>query len=245
MRTVKCKNCGASFDDDLSSCPYCGTMNKKGAYAEFRRVVSSFIDSMLGLKDDVQKSVSKIILSSIIRGVILIAVIVGAAFVCSRFANVNYYNHKEYDQEAYEDITWLDENLDQLNKAYESDDFKTIDDLYFENSNVVRNWTHYPMYCLKKEYSQLIVLDGLNEYRFSRILYFLFYPEYYSGYNTKNKIDLEEYEKLKDSIYSLMERMGYSPEELADIYKKCADSYGYVSTTDLKEYMKEAGNGQL
>ena len=67
MSIVQCKNCGVGFDGGLSYCPYCGTMNKRGAYAEFRGKISSLIDSMLGLKDNVEKSVSRIVLSSLLR----------------------------------------------------------------------------------------------------------------------------------------------------------------------------------
>ena len=77
MKTVKCKNCGASFDENLEKCPYCGTMNKKGAYRSFRLKIVSMIDSVLGLKDDIHNSVSKIIWNSLLRAVILIAQTVG------------------------------------------------------------------------------------------------------------------------------------------------------------------------
>ena len=104
MSKVRCKNCGAVFDAKLSYCPYCGTMNQRGAYAEFRMKISSLIDSMFGLKEDVQKSVSRIILSSLLRSLVIIAAIIGIAFGFSRTAQVNYYNDPEYDQKAYEEL---------------------------------------------------------------------------------------------------------------------------------------------
>ena len=117
MSKVRCKSCGAVFDAGLSYCPYCGVMNKRGAYAEFRGKISSLTDAMFGLKEDVQQSVSRMILSSLLRSLLFIAVIVGAAYAFSRTAQVNYYNDPEYDQKAYEEIVWMDENLDKLNEA--------------------------------------------------------------------------------------------------------------------------------
>ncbi|MBO4537736.1 MAG: zinc-ribbon domain-containing protein, partial [Erysipelotrichaceae bacterium] len=32
MKELICKNCGAAYPEDTEYCPYCGTMNKKGAY---------------------------------------------------------------------------------------------------------------------------------------------------------------------------------------------------------------------
>ena len=77
MKMVICKNCGGSFNDEADRCPYCGTMHKKGAYAKFRRKVSDVIDRLLGLKVEAERSVSRIILSSILRALVLCAVCIG------------------------------------------------------------------------------------------------------------------------------------------------------------------------
>ncbi len=245
MKTVKCKNCGASFDDDLAQCPYCGTMNKKGAYREFRLKVSDIIDSVLGLKEDVQRSVSSIILNALLRSIVLIALIVGLAFIGSNFAKVNYQNDKEYDQEALDDILWMDEHLDALNEAYENGDYKTVKDLYYDNSSAVRNWNHYPTYCLKSTYSELMNSSRFDAATLQKVLYFFYYPEYFSGYNTMRLIDKEEYGEMCASLLSSMEKRGYTEEELKDIYEKCSDPHGYTEYEKLKQYVKEDGNGQL
>ena len=52
IKMMICKNCGGQFPDTLAKCPYCGTMNKKGAYRDFRRKVSAVIDRLLNLKEE-------------------------------------------------------------------------------------------------------------------------------------------------------------------------------------------------
>ena len=242
MKTVKCKNCGASFDETLEKCPYCGTMNRKGAYRSFRSKIASMIDAVLGLKDDIHRSVSRIIWMSLIRSVIIIALIAGLAFICSRFANVNFYNDKEYDQKAFEEISWMDEHLDQLNAAYESGDYKTIDKLYVENAQGVQHWPLYPSFCLKKAYEDILDEEGMNVYLLRDILYFCYNPEYYSGYNTINKLDAELYEGMKSEILHKAEEAGYSEAELEEIFTKLSDTYKYLNFEELKKYVKEAGN---
>ncbi|MBQ6293718.1 MAG: hypothetical protein IJK77_07625 [Lachnospiraceae bacterium] len=239
MSKVKCKNCGSVFDGKLSYCPYCGTMNKRGAYAEFRIKISSLIDSMLGLKEDVEKSVSRIVLSSFLRALIFIAVIVGIAFLFSRTAQVNYYNDPKYDQQAYEEIVWMDENIDMLNEAYESGDYKTIEKLSYEQSGAVRNWSRYPSYCLKYAYEKIKSEDRFTTYVFQRMLHFLFNPESFTGYNGMNKVDIDEYTEMRDALIAELEGRGYTYSELKEIYMKCSDSYGYVDSEKLKTYMKE------
>ena len=243
MSKVRCKNCGAVFDAKLSYCPYCGTMNQRGAYAEFRMKISSLIDSMFGLKEDVQKSVSRIILSSLLRSLVIIAVIIGIAFGFSRNAQVNYYNDPEYDQKAYEEIVWMDENLDKLNEAYDHGDYKTIEKMYYQQSSAVQNWSRYPAYTLKSAYEKLEAEERLEVYQLQQMLQFIFYPEYYTGYNGMNRVDENEYAEMRDGLISKLESRGYPYAELEEIYDKCSDSYGYADSSLLKEYVKEGGNG--
>ncbi len=245
MKTIKCKNCGASFSDDLAYCPYCGTMNKKGAYGDFRKKFSSIIDSLLGLKDDVQKSVSHIILTSLLRSVLIVLVITGLAFVASRFAKVNYYNDKKYDQEAYEELEWMDEHIDALNDAYERGDYKAIKSLYYENTRAVSGWSLYPSYCIKAEFEDIKSKTRFDYSQLCDMLYFCYFPEYITGRNGMKRIDAAEYEEMREAIYSDLESKGYTRDELKDIYKKCSDSYGYINASELKQYVKEDGNGKL
>ena len=243
MSTVRCKNCGAVFRAEQSYCPYCGTMNKRGAYAEFRGKVSSVIDSTLGMKEDVHRSISWIILSSLLRSLILIVVIIGIAFAFSRTAQVNYYNDPENDQEAYEEIVWMDENLDRLNEAYESGDYKTIEKMYYQQPQAVRTWSHYPDYTLKSAYEKLEAEKRLDAYRLQQMMQFIFQPESYTGRNGMNRADQNEYAAMREALIAKLESGGYTYSELEEIYAECSDSYGYVDSSLLKKYVKEGGNG--
>lgn len=245
MSTVRCKNCGAVFDAKMSYCPHCGTMNKRGAYAEFRRKISSVIDGMLGLKEDMEQSVSRTILSSLLRSLIFIAVIVGIGFLLSRSVQVNYYNDPEFDQKAYEEIVWMNENLDALNEAYENGDYKSIEVMYYQQPQAVRNWSHYPTYTLKDAYEKLEAgpAPHMSVYYFQQVMYFLFQPEYYTGYNGLNRVDEGEYTAMRDALIEKAESLGYPYPELEEIYAKCSDSFGYVDGDLLKDYIKEGGNG--
>lgn len=242
MKQVTCKNCGAVFNETLDKCPYCGTMNKKGSYRSFRLKIFDLIDRMLGLKDEAYKSLSKGILLSLLRGFAMVALIILAAFIVSRFYNVNPYDDKEYDQETLETILWEDENLDKLEEAYRNEDFATIEKLYYENSSVVSSWAHYPDYALKKQFSKI---DGkpIDAYVLRDILYFLFYPEYYTGYDGMKGVNTEDYELMKQSIFTACNQIGLSKAKLEEIYRNHCDTYGYISASDLSQYVKEGGNG--
>ena len=239
MKQVTCKNCGAVYNETLEKCPYCGTMNKKGSYKKFREKIADKIDELLGLKDEVNRSVSMGILTSLLRSLVMIAAVVFLAFLFSRFANINYYNDKEYDMEALEQIEWEEENLDKLDEAFENGDYATINKLYYENSHAVSNWSHYPEYMLKSEYQEIMEKEDLDQYLLQDILYFLFYPDYFAGYNGMKKIDMEEYELQRQSIITMMNQKGFTETKLEEIYRNCCDSYGYLSAYDLRQYLEE------
>ena len=48
---------------------------------------------------------------------------------------------------------------------------------------------------------------------------------------------------MRESLITDMNARGYSEEELNQIYHKCADGYGYLIASDLKEYVKEEDDG--
>lgn len=167
---IKCKNCGGTFSDDLEKCPYCSTMNKKGAYKKYRFEFSNMADQMLGLKEETNKSVSKQILTSFLYSLLLIVIVLGLAFVFASLTNVSYTQDVKYDKETKERLIWEDENLEKLEEAYENKDINTISKLEYDNYHVVYNWKHYPWYILNQMHDEIINSDEMNEYDLEKIL---------------------------------------------------------------------------
>ncbi|MBQ6559413.1 MAG: hypothetical protein IJL85_01140 [Erysipelotrichaceae bacterium] len=239
---MKCKNCGGIFSDELDKCPYCGTMNKKGAYKKYRQKIRDIIDRVFGLKAEAYNSISKLILMSILRGLLMILIVIGLAYLASRFMRVNYFNDPKYDQEAYDDIMWEEENIDKLNEAFENNDFSLINTLYYQNTRVVGRWSHYDTYCLRKQYQDVSgTLDSsyFNTYELTKVLYFLCDPDYFCSPEKWTQDDWNEYEEDRRQIISRMEEKGYSEQELVEIYETHADEYGYLTASELDKYLKE------
>lgn len=243
MKKIICKNCGGEFSEELDRCPYCSTMNKKGAYKKFRGKVSDIIDQLLGLKVEAEKSVSMIIFTSIIRAILICAVIIGLAFAFSLTRQTNYYNDKSYDERLLNDINWENENISKLNQAYENNDFATIDELYEQNSNVVFNWQHFPSYWMRRTYQNITERLYFDEYVLADHLYFIYYPEYYIQMNRMSEDELNEYEVMKQELIDRLVQMGYRESELKDIYDSNKDEYGYLRSSDLEKYVKGENDG--
>lgn len=243
IKMMICKNCGGEFPNTLAKCPYCGTMNKKGAYRDFRRKVSAVIDRLLNLKEESYSSVSRMILLSILRSLILIMVCILLAFVASRFYNVNYYNDSRYDKERLEDIEWENENIQKLNDAYEKRDYETIRKLYYENSSIVYKWEHYASFSLLEEYDKLMKNESFSKYDMTNVMYFLYNPDYYGETDRLSKEEYAEYEENRNALIERIEKEGYPEDKLHEIYEKYADSYGYVSLSDIEDALQEVKNG--
>ncbi|MBO4218208.1 MAG: zinc-ribbon domain-containing protein [Erysipelotrichaceae bacterium] len=239
MKELICKNCGAAYPEDTEYCPYCGTMNKKGAYKGFRKRVSGMIDRMLGLKQEAHQSVSRTILSALIRSFVIVAVIVLAAYLCALRVNVNYHNNYEYDSKALADIEWYEANIDKLEEYYHNDDLKAIKKLYYENISVVSKWSHYPDYVLADEYEQMITQQRFSKYQLQKMLYYLFWPEFYTGRDRMKGADTARYQTQRQQILDILESHGFDEEQLKTIYQQHSDKQGYIDTDALEGYVKE------
>ena len=234
-----CKNCGGEFSDELTKCPYCGTMNRKGAYKDFRRKVSNIISKLLGLKAEAYDSVSKMIGISLLRSIVIVIVVCALAFGASLLVNVNYYNDAKYDEESYQKILWENENLTKLNEAYERKDFETVEKLLNERYSVSYSWEHYSIYVLEKAHQDIVGADALDEYALDDVIYYCFYPDYYTSIYRLTPEEKAAYEEYKASVLKYAAAHGFSEGELKQIYDDNRDEYGYLSSSDLKKYIKE------
>lgn len=227
----------------MEKCPYCSTMNKPGAYRNFRNKVSDMIDQMFGLKSETFDSRRKVVFNAILRGLLAVVICIGLGAIFGMATNVNYYNDREYDEETLEDIIWEDENLEKLEKAYADNDFDTVRKILNQNYRFAYNWEHYAAFTLKDKYNDLLKEDKLNEYDFENVLYFIYYPDYYANTNKMSKEEYQDYKQDREALIEKMKDFGYNEEELSDIYDSCKDEYGYLRVSDIKEKMKEADNG--
>ena len=150
-------------------------------------------------------------------------------------------NDPKYDLETYEDILWEEENIGKLNEALTKNDLETISSLYVQNSRIVRKWPGYPTYCLRKKYQSIMsdMEDHFSAYKFSDVLYFLYYPEYLCEREKLSEDASAEYEEQCQQILAKMQEKGFTEEELSEIYHRHADSYGYLTASDLETYLKE------
>ena len=236
---MKCKNCGAEYSNKLVKCPYCGTMNRKAAYKDFKKKVDQIIDRLFGLKTEAYDSVSKMIFISILRSLLIIAICLAIGFGLAMLQNVNYYHDEKEDTVRYENIIWENENLAVLNEAYANRDFATIKKLLDQNYRVVSSWEHYPSYVLQTECEDILNEEYFNEYVLRDILYYLFDPDMIVYGPGMSEEELKIYEADRARILAVAEEHGFNEQELKEIHQAHKDNYGFITSADLSQYIKE------
>ncbi len=59
VKKIICSSCGAEFEDTLPKCPYCGSLNYKGAEAEYLGKLESMRQDMQQLEQVPEKELKK------------------------------------------------------------------------------------------------------------------------------------------------------------------------------------------
>ena len=73
VKKIICSSCGAEFEDTLPKCPYCGSLNYKGAEAEYLGKLESMRQDMQQLEQVPEKELQMIFLTVVSAIQILIS----------------------------------------------------------------------------------------------------------------------------------------------------------------------------
>ena len=243
-----CQNCGARFNDDLERCPYCGTMNTKGAFKGYRRRLHKIKDNMAELDDDAYNSLQELIIKSLLKGLGIIAICV-ALGIALGFIMPRGYDSEEYEEETYNELLWMEENTVKLDEAYAKRDMEALEDLVYEQDSIGYAWEHYDVFNTWSIEDRLLAAAEqiaenkeyyeYNIYPFADALELLYDPENIFGLDHQFTGDEEQY--YQDSINNINEAflsIGLSNDDTLSIYRECDDTYG-VDTERLESILKE------
>ncbi len=143
-KTITCASCGGSFRDDLPECPYCGTVNIKGAEKEYMRKLEDVRESLKDLDEAPLNGLQKVIKKQGRKLKAIMLVILAAAVLpaAAAFA-VNRSGERDYRAE----YLWQQENYPKLNALYDSGEYDELKELYFrlmeDRNAVLYEWEHY------------------------------------------------------------------------------------------------------
>lgn len=249
-----CPNCGGEFADWALKCPYCGSVNDKGAEAEYMKHMEELRKKLDNLDDesasDYNKSMSKTVkqLLTVIGILLAVAVvIIIAVFIVKK-------NTLQKDEDFYlAEKAWQKEEYKKLDAMYAEGDYAGIIDEYYsllDEPYSISGWTHY---CYITEfyyyYSNILTAkaqfdeDNGDYYTLGMGIYSALYLYKYTtddylsqledNYKTNGTYGLstDEVEIIRDyqtdSKDFLESTLGLSADELDSLYTECAPD-GYL-----------------
>lgn len=150
-KKIICQSCGAEFAEKLPKCPYCATLNIKGAEAEY-------LGKLQGVKEDMHRLTElpgqeqKKELKKQIKfwGIAALAVAIIVVLLQLLF----YWKDREYDtymDDRREALIWLSQHAEQLNALYEQEDYQALIAYlveWEEQDTGLTVWEHWNFLCV-------------------------------------------------------------------------------------------------
>lgn len=244
-----CENCGAKFDDELERCPYCGTMNAKGAFKSYRKKLFGIKDNLRKLDDEAYSSLQELIIKSLLKTFVILLICVAIGVVIG-FMLPRTYSDADYEQRIYDEVVWLAENDAALSEALNNRDYATLEALREENYGAFYEWNHYDIYTLigaEEEFDEAVTeaLEDINSLDYNSFyiadgLCILYNPESIVNVN----FDEEELAIYTDMVNNINEKflsLGLDAEDTRRLYDECSYEYG-VDSERLSEALSEVNH---
>lgn len=260
-KILDCGSCGAEFDDDLPKCPYCGSVNLKGAEKEYMEKLEDVREDMGGLddvpleelKDAFQKQGKRL------KKVVLTILALMAAVLLVVFF-VNRRDEKDYRDQ----YLWEQENFPILDELYDAGEYDEMLEVMgrlmaVDEDHDVYRWQHYNFYLAYDravDFKRLYDQKGAGDFN-NFDLIALFYDEWYlacvkefADELVKQQEALSEKEMevlapyIETAVQDLKDGWGMSQQEYDEFLKRAAENFYRVSVAQCEEYIDNMTKGE-
>ena len=247
VKKIICSSCGAEFDDTLSKCPYCGSLNYKGAEAEYLGKLEGMRQDMQQLEQVPETELKKKIRKKkkfVFKILIIIAVL--AAVLAAIVFRARYIEPRD----AKEDYQWEKENFPILDHLYQEQDFEGLTEFYEQaivEDRLIDRWEHSGIFtrlmsCKNaREYLELEQSgETLLEYQQVQLLddYWILRGLDYGGLvlTEEDKEYIRPY--VEATLNSMADRYTFTAEEEKKFEDSLRNNYGYPRYEDCEEYIR-------
>lgn len=254
-RRVVCNSCGAKFKQTLSKCPYCDTMNYKGAEAEYMHKLQKLRGEVEDLgnvpeqetRNELQKQKQKV------KRILLVLLVIAA--VVTGIAGVKRIISELSERDSKADSIWQKETFPVFDELYKQEDYETLLELFTQSSEErkpVYAWKH-SYFCIELQNCQEIngLLDqekegkALEKYEETSLL-----NSYWClrGIDYRAMLSENEKERLQPYIDKCMDRLDsrwdFSEEEQAEFEQQMRNNYGIMPYDFCAEYIEQWMKGK-
>ena len=245
-----CKSCAAEFTDDLSKCPYCGSMNIKGAEAEYMGKLQDVKEDLGELSELPEQARKKELKKQVKRWGIVAAVILVLAVLLQVWFHWSSSLYIDSPAKERADMLWLAEREEELNTLYENNDAEGILEYFYvwcEEENAFSKWEHWNFATILhniKWARDNIEYEAKGNELSRESLEDLFYNQcVLKGLTYRDDLTDEEKEKLlllgADILQDYETRWGFSPEGHAKIDGLLQEWGGYVRVMEISSIVKD------
>ncbi len=251
---IKCPNCGAEIDKDISRCPYCGYINAEGAQKKFESDLSEIRDDIEETKKEPAKALEKGFFGGtrtilIVVCVLVVIVILLALELAREMKNKPKEFFLSAEDQAYASAYKVAAGK-ELNDAYADKDIERMaaifDKAYSEDRVVIWGVDHYETGYASSCYMKLKqCLPNLDKEKIGKkeaeeITYYCFYF-YYRAYGEDGE-ELFDPIREEEIIPIITERLGYTEEDMEAFKDKVVIGDGVSRTYVYKATKKYYGN---
>ena len=251
VKKIVCGSCGSEFEDTLSKCPYCGSMNYKGAEAEY-------LGKLEGMRQDMQQleKVPEQELKSKIKKKqkFVLRILVGLVLVVAVVVAIRLKESNIPQRDAKADYQWQKENFPIMDQMYREKDFDDLAEFYEEailEDKPAANWEHSAIFTalmISKEITTYLEQEKngetLYEYQQVELVcdYWILKGLDYGGsmMTDAEKETIRPY--VEAARNSLEGRFTFTEEEKKKFTDSLLNNYGYPKYEDCEEYVKSHKN---
>lgn len=249
-KNIICKSCAAEFADNLPKCPYCESLNLKGAEAEYLGKLNNVKEDMQQL-ENLPEQAQKKELKKQIKFWIKVALIIFAVVALIQVLIYWLGNRYERDEaEGRADFIWLGENAPKLDALYEKEDYQGLLTYFVEwaeEETGLPRWEHWEFLCICHNINwakETLAYEASGVELSLESCQDLFYNEcVLKGVTYREDLTEEEKEKLfrygAELLQDFEVRWNFSEEEYAYIENLLKESKGYVAMDELDSFIEK------
>ena len=162
-KTVTCPNCGGVFPEMMAKCPYCETLNPKGAEKEYMEHLEKLRGDMSEMADDVEENYARQLKKSGFRmGRIFLIVVIVIGALIALTVGMSAYERARDRKETKAEMAFRKAHFAELDALYAAGDddavLEFINTLYEEEgSSALWSWKHYDYYYLYRHYQTVLM----------------------------------------------------------------------------------------
>lgn len=247
-KTVICESCGAEFADNLPKCPYCGTLNYKGAEAEYMEKLQDVQENMEELGNVPQEAKGAIVKKNkLVLKIILIVAGVCIALNVIISTVLDYRERKRTEREMY----WRLENYPILNDLYDRGEYEKMYEYYRNGEEYGGNmwtWAHRDfcdVYSYLEEAEMLIQEEAAGEEIYQGSYTSLLNAELHLlGLDyAHEELSEDERENLKalaePVIKDFYDRWNMDEDTLEQVERMLKENDGYLDYSFCSDYVEQ------